>query len=80
MSLAQAFVNGCFPLGLVWKVCEKGSVCQCWCAPASAIGPGEGTHCSEGAGCERPGPGVLRWMDGPTVTHSHLSCEQQAVC
>lgn len=38
MSLAQAFVNGCFPLGLAWKVCEKGGVCQGLCPPSLCSG------------------------------------------
>lgn len=64
MSLAQAFVNGCFPLGLAWKVCEKEGVCQGLC-PLSL--------CNEtwGGGCTAVGVQAVKaqgcsggWVDG----------------
>lgn len=65
MPVAQAFVNGCFPLGLAWKVCEKGGVCQGPCPPSLCDGAWGGVCTAVGVravkdqGCSGGG-----WMDG----------------
>ena len=65
MSLAQAFVNGCFPLGLAWKVCEKRGVCQGPCPPSLCDGAwgGECTGVKVQA-VKAQGCSGRSWMDG----------------
>lgn len=86
MYLAQAFVNGCFPLGLAWKVCEKGGVYQGPCPPFLCNGAWGGECSAVGVwAVKAQGCSAGAWMDGaaglwPTVTRSRPSCQHQTVC
>lgn len=86
MYLAQAFVNGCFPLGLAWKVCEKGGVYQGPCPPFLCDGAWGGERSAVGVrAVKAQGCSAGAWMDGaaglwPTVTRSRPSCQHQTVC